>query len=80
MNSKEPIPVLTIQVGDIVKLNEKVIQSGFAGLDYNNEMRFEVLAIEDERGRSDITRVLTRLIGYKGDGIDPFPIYMLEKA
>lgn len=80
MDNKKPIPILTIQVGDIVKLNEKVIESGFAGLDYNNEMRFEVLAIEDGRGRSDMTRVITRLVGYKGDGIDAFPLYMLEEA
>lgn len=71
----------SIQVGDIVKINSLSIKSGFAGLDYNDEMRFEVLSIEDDNHpRVPTTRVITRLVGYIGEGIDPFPLYMLEKV
>ena len=78
---KKDFPVTSLQVGDIVKINSNAIKSGFASSDYDEEMRFEILDIEDkQRPRHDLTRVITHLVGYNGDDIDVFPIYMLEKV
>lgn len=67
-----------ILVGDIVKINEDLVNSGFAGDGYNNDMRFEVLSIDEKYERDYRTEVIARLIGSHAYGIDVFSLGMLE--
>lgn len=69
---------MDIKVGDIVKINELCITSGFAGSDYSIEDRFEVISIDTYGG--NVRQVITRLIGFEGLGCDSFPLYMVELA
>lgn len=69
---------MNIKVGDIVKINEQCITSGFAGSDYTVEDRFEVISIDTCGG--SVRQVITRLIGFEGLGYDSFPLYMVELA
>lgn len=69
---------MNIKVGDIVKINELCITSGFAGGDYTIEDRFEVMSIDTCGG--SVRQVITRLIGFEGLGYDSFPLYMVELA
>lgn len=69
---------MNIKVGDIVKINEQCITSGFAGGDYTIEDRFEIMSIDTCGG--SIRQVITRLIGSEGLGYDSFPLYMVELA
>lgn len=69
---------MDIKVGDIVKINELCITSGFAGGDYTIEDRFEVMSIDTCDG--SVCQVITRLVGFEGLGCDSFPLYMVELA
>lgn len=69
---------MNIKVGDIVKINEQCITSGFAGGDYTIEDRFEVMSIDTCGGSA--RQVITRLVGSKELGYDSFPLYMVELA
>lgn len=69
---------MDIKVGDIVKINELCIISGFAGNDYSIEDRFEVISIDTYGG--NVRQVITRLVGFEGLGCDSFPMYMVELA
>lgn len=64
-----------IKEGDIIKVKVEAITSGLASEYYNEEDRFEVISI-DERYKA----ILTRLVGYSGEGYEFFPIYMVELA
>lgn len=71
--------------GAIVKINQLAIESGFAGSDYTDEDRFEVISVEQIKescsaGRWLCREVITHKVGYIGDGIDSFPAYLLELA
>lgn len=67
-----------IKIGDIVKINELCITSGFASGDYTVEDRFEVMSIDSCGG--SVRQVITRRIGFGGIGYDSFPLYMIELA
>lgn len=69
---------MNIKVGDIVKINELCITSGFAGSDYTIEDRFEVISIDTCGG--SVRQVITRLVGVDELGYDSFPLYMVELA